>query len=123
MQILVVDDDPLAGEMIAAVLEEEGHQPVLASSAIEGMEKLNEEEAIGLVISDMNMPLVNGIDFFRELREQGNQLPFILLTGDDPQKASEQEAGLDACIMKDFSLDESLPGVLNQVLGNSSRSS
>ena len=118
MQVLVVDDDPLAAEMIAAVLEAENYQPLVAESALEAMEQLNAHAGIGLIISDMNMPLMNGIEFFRELREQGNQLPFILLTGDDPEQARQQEGGLDACIMKDFSLDESLPGVVAQVLSN-----
>ncbi|SFB87804.1 Response regulator receiver domain-containing protein [Marinospirillum celere] len=116
MQILVVDDDALAAEMIGAVLESEGYQPLLAESAIEGMEQLNANPDVGLVISDMNMPLINGIEFFRELREQGNQLPFILLTGDDPKQAQQQEAGLDACILKDFNLDTSLPGLVSEVL-------
>lgn len=118
MQVLVVDDDALAAEMIAAVLEAEGYQPLVAESAVEGMEKLNNHPEVGLVVSDMNMPLVNGIEFFRELREQGNTLPFILLSGDDPEKARQQEAGLDACILKDFNLDASLPGVVKDVLSN-----
>ncbi|WP_404418776.1 response regulator [Marinospirillum sp.] len=117
MQVLVVDDDALAGEMIVAVVEEMGHQPLVAENAPEGMEKLNEHPEIGLIISDMNMPLVNGIEFFREIRQQGNTLPFILLTGDDPEAARQQESGLNACIMKDFSLDESLPGIVRDVLG------
>lgn len=116
MQVLVVDDDSLAGEMVAAVLEAHAYQPIIAASAIEAMEQLNAHPEIGLIISDMNMPLVNGIEFFREIREQGNTLPFILLTGDDPEAARQQESGLSACIMKDFSLDESLPAIVRNVL-------
>ncbi len=115
MQILVVDDDPLAAEMIAAVLDAEGNQVVLAASAPEGMEMLNKHPDIGLIISDMNMPLVSGIEFFQELREQGSQLPFVLLTGDDPDKALQKEPRLDASVLKDFNLDESLPRVLDQL--------
>ena len=116
MQILVVDDDALAAEMIAAIIESEGYQPLVAANAPEGMELLNQHAEIGLIISDMNMPLVSGVEFFRELREQGNLLPFILLSGDDSEQAGRQEPGLSACIVKDFSLDESLPAVIRQVM-------
>ncbi|MDR5898494.1 response regulator [Halomonas vilamensis] len=116
MQVLVVDDDALSGEMVAAVLEAQGYQPVIADSAVDGMAQLNAHPEIRLIISDMNMPLINGIEFFRELRDQGSSLPFILLSGDDPVTARQQESGLSACIMKDFSLDESLPSIVRDVL-------
>lgn len=116
MKILVVDDDPLAVAMIAAVLEDLGHTALLAENAIEAAEQLNADSAIALVISDMHMPMVSGIDLFRELRAQGNTLPFILLTGDSPEGLLAQEPRLDACLVKDGSLDELLPPVVAQVL-------
>jgi len=116
MKILVVDDDPLAAAMIAAVLEDLGHTALLAENAIEAAEQLNADSAIALVISDMHMPMVSGIDLFRELRAQGNTLPFILLTGDSPEGLLAQEPRLDACLVKDGSLDEHLPPVVAQVL-------
>ena len=71
-------------------------------------ETLAADVAIEMVISDLNMPLVSGIDLFREMRAQGVNLPFILLTGDDPEGPRQQEPKLDACLLKDFSLEESL---------------
>lgn len=116
MNILVVDDDPLAAAMVAAVLEALGHTVLQAENAIEAAEQLNVHSDIALVVSDMNMPMVSGIDLFRELRAQGNLLPFILLTGDAPEGLLAQEPRLDACLTKDFSLDEALPQVIAQVL-------
>jgi CheY-like chemotaxis protein len=116
MRILVVDDDPLAGELTSAVLEGNGHEIVLAENGIEATEKLNADGAIQMIISDMNMPMVSGIDLFRELRQQGVGLPFILLTGDEPEGLLAQEPALDACLLKDFSLEESLPLVIADVL-------
>jgi CheY-like chemotaxis protein len=116
MRILVVDDDALAGEMTAAVLEDLGHEPLLAENGVEAMEKLSADAAIEMVISDLNMPLVSGIELFREMRAQGVNLPFILLTGDDPEIARQQEPKLDACLLKDFSLEESLPEIISEVL-------
>lgn len=116
MKILVVDDDALAGEMTAAVLEEAGYGIVLAENAIEAMEKLNDEAGIALIVSDMNMPMVSGIDLFRDLREQGMDIPFILLTGDAPGPLKAAEPRLDDCLTKDFTLETSLVQSINAVL-------
>ncbi len=120
MLILIVDDDPLAGEMCAAVMQEAGHETLLAEDAMSAMTLLNENPAIALIISDMNMPLVSGVELFNELREQGVHLPFILLTGDDPAKVRDQAPLLSGCVMKDFNLDETLPAIVAQVMGSSS---
>ncbi len=116
MQVLVVDDDQLAGEMITAVLEDLGHQVFQAENALHAMELLNQQAAIELIVSDLNMPLMNGIEFFRELNEQGLNLPFILLSGDDPEVLRAKEPGLDACVIKDFSMSESLPAAIEAVM-------
>lgn len=116
MQVLVVDDDVLAGEMTTAVLEDLGHQVFQAENAIDAMELLNQHTQIELIVSDLNMPMISGIEFYRELKEQGSALPFILLTGDDPAKALANEPGLDACVMKDFNMYERLPAAINTVM-------
>lgn len=116
MKVLVVDDDGLAAEMTAAVVEGMGHSAVVAENAIEATEQLNAHSDIALILSDMNMPMVSGIDLFRELREQGNALPFILLTGDEPAGLLAQEPRLDGCLTKDFMLEESLPAMMAEVL-------
>lgn len=108
MRILVVDDDSMAGEMIAAVLEDAGHDVVLAENGIDATEALSEKGPFDLVVSDMNMPLVSGIDLFRSLRDQGEGIPFILLTGDDPGPLLAEEPRLDGCLIKDFTLETSL---------------
>ncbi|MDP2785594.1 MAG: response regulator [Sulfurimicrobium sp.] len=116
MRVLVVDDDPLAGEMTVAVLEDLGHNCQFAENGVDAMSMLAGEDGFDLIISDMNMPLVSGIDLFREIRSQGVDLPFILLSGDDPDGPRAAEPKLDACLLKDFSLEESLPRVIDEVL-------
>lgn len=119
MQILVVDDDLLAGEMTTAVLEDLGYEVFQAENAVEAMEVLNQQPDIELIVSDLNMPMISGIEFYRELKEQGSKLPFILLTGDEPEKILTEEPGLDACVMKDFSMQESLPAAIRTVMSAS----
>lgn len=106
----------MAGEMTAAVLEDAGHEVVLSEDGIDAAEKLNTDCAIEMVISDMNMPMISGIDLFRELRAQDWAKPFILLTGDEPEGLLQQEPRLDGCLLKDFSLDETLPQMMAEVL-------
>lgn len=116
MHILVVDDDPLASEMIVAVLEDQGHQVFQAEHAMQALEILGQQASIELIVSDMNMPLMSGVELFRELQEQGSQLPFILLTGDDPEAARAQEPAIQVCVMKDFSMEETLPAAIAKVM-------
>lgn len=119
MQILVVDDDLLVGEMTTAVLEDLGYKVFQAENAVEAMEVLNQQPDIELIVSDLNMPMISGIELYRELKEQGSKLPFILLTGDEPEKILAEEPGLDACVMKDFSMQENLPAAIHTVMSTS----
>ncbi len=118
MKILVVDDDLLAAEMTSAILESCGFNTCIAEHAVAGLELLASEPGIGLIVSDMNMPLVSGIEFFRELRAQGNALPFVLLTGDDPVTLHALEPALNGCLTKDFDLPERLPALTQTLLSN-----
>lgn len=116
MKILVVDDDAMAGEMTGAILEDEGHAVVLAEDAMGAIECFDADSGFDMIISDMNMPLVSGIDLFRQLREQGLGLPFVLLTGDASEKLLAEEPRLDACLLKDASLEETLVHTVNAVV-------
>ncbi|MCK5682423.1 response regulator [bacterium] len=116
MLILVVDDDPMAAEMTAAIVEDADFQTLIAENGVEALEVLEQNSEVDLIISDMNMPLLNGVELFQELRGQGCKIPFILLSGDDPQAALITEPALDASLLKDFSLQESLVEVIKQVM-------
>ncbi len=116
MNILVVDDDALAGEMIGATLEMLDHNVMLAENGIEAIDHINDHPELNLIISDMNMPMMSGIELFHTLLESGVRLPFILLTGDDPAPLLVQEPRLSACVLKDYSLDETLPTLIDNVM-------
>jgi CheY-like chemotaxis protein len=116
MHILVVDDDALAGEMISATLEMLDHTVTLAENGIEAIEQIENNPNLNLIISDMNMPIMSGIELFRMLLENSVKLPFILLTGDDPSPLLIQEPRLSACILKDYSLDRTLPPLIDSVM-------
>ncbi|CRI64145.1 Response regulator receiver protein [Thiocapsa sp. KS1] len=113
MRILIVDDDPFAGAMAEAILDAEGHDCLLVESGIEALDAVAmEHNGFDLVISDMHMPLLSGLDLFREMRDRGDATPFVLLTGDDPEPLRAQAPGLAACLMKDASLEATLPAAV-----------
>jgi len=116
MHVLVVDDDPLAAELVAAILESVGHEVTLADNALAALETLAATPTIAAVVSDLHMPLMSGMELFRELRQQGAMPAFVLLTGDDPAGVLAVEPALDECLLKDFALEERLPRALDAVL-------
>lgn len=108
MRILVVDDDELAAEMSAAVLEDGGFEVATAISGAVALEVLAIDHDFRAVVSDLNMPEMSGLELFRALRGRGLTLPFILLSGDDPEALRRQEPGLSACVGKDAELETTL---------------
>lgn len=116
MKILLIDDDEMSLELMAAILEEAGYSTLLAENAIAAAEILNSTPDVALLVCDMFMPMINGIEFFRELRTQGNPQAFILLTGNDPTPLMAEEPAIDACLLKDFDLAQTLPQEVARLL-------
>ena len=78
--ILYVDDEPAIGLILQDSLERMGHQAVGAANVPEALGVLERGE-VDLIISDFRMPGVSGLDFLELLREQGRDVPLIMLTG------------------------------------------
>src|SRR5665811_164187 len=106
--ILVVDDDQFTAEMTGVILEEPEYEIILANSGMEALGILAEDTLIRIVISDMNMPGISGIQLFTAIRERGFKVPFVLLTGDESPPL-RLEYPMDAIITKDEDLDVILP--------------
>src|SRR4051794_7048408 len=80
--ILVVDDDSVIRELLAAVLEEESeHQVHVAANGQEALDVLERAE-IDAVVCDVNMPVMNGIDLVRAIRSNPEleRLPVLLIS-------------------------------------------
>jgi len=81
MKVLLVDDDPLFLELSKLFLEDfHGITSDTVESAKEALKKL-ETESYDVVVSDYNMPFMDGIMFLRAIRDQRINIPFILFTG------------------------------------------
>ena len=105
-KILVVDDSNLTRVIISNTLLQAGFHPVKASSGKEGLE-LFEKEHPKLVITDLLMPEMDGIEFSKKLREKSN-VPIILLSVEFNKeiKLRSQKAGINDYLFKDFEKKE-----------------
>lgn len=106
-RILIVDDDRTIRELAAESITLSGHQTFSAEDGFAALNVLRTEN-IDLVVSDVNMPRLDGFELLKRVRNQGNEVPFILLTARD-QKADIVEGfkiGADDYISKPFGLEE-----------------
>lgn len=117
--ILVVDDDEFTAELTGMVLEASGYDVVLAIGGMEALEKMAAESSIKMIVSDMNMPMIDGIQLFAELREQGFKQPFVLLTGEEAAPLRVAHPALDGVLTKDEDLQETLPEMVAGLLTRS----
>ena len=106
-KILVVDDEPGMRDMLVDALTLAGHQ---ARAAIDGFDALKtiRAERFDLIISDVNMPRMNGFDLLQDLREHGDNTPVILLTAraDRGDVTTGLKYGADDYVTKPFGLEE-----------------
>jgi signal transduction histidine kinase/ActR/RegA family two-component response regulator len=79
--LLVVDDEDLVREIIGEALTAEGYAVRTAASGREGLDFLDGEAAVDLVISDLSMPGMDGLTFVKEAQRRRAKLPAIILTG------------------------------------------
>lgn len=103
-RILVVDDDPNLCDMVALALEDAGHDVVTAQNGAAGLRKA-ENADIDLVVSDVNMPGMDGFTLCRRIRDLGITAPIVLLTARDSEidEALGLELGADDYVVKPFS--------------------
>ena len=117
--ILTVDDSPSIRQMVKLVFEEAGYEVHQAVDGAEGLEKAK-AKAVGMVVTDLNMPRMDGITLVRELRKLPTYkgVPIILLTteSDESFKKQAKEAGATGWITKPFK-QEQLLAVAQKVLG------
>jgi len=77
--ILIVDDEEFILENLKYLLEEFADEVYTALDGQAGLDIINSKEVL-CVISDINMPIMNGIEFIKSVREMGNNTPFIFFT-------------------------------------------
>lgn len=107
IRILLLEDDKDLNMLTTSYLKSAGF---LVTSVFNGLDGLNKfgEEKYDLIISDIMMPLCDGFEFARKIREFNKEVPIIFMTArdDKPSKQLGYKIGIDDYIVKPFDLDE-----------------
>jgi len=103
-RILLIDDDASLLDALSLAFEDAGHDVLTAVDGARGLETVKKEKP-DAVISDVNMPGLDGFALCRKLRESGNAVPLVLLTSRDDEidEALGLELGADDYVAKPFS--------------------
>ena len=116
--VLTVDDSPSICQMIKLVLGSAGHTVLTASDGAAGLAKAKAER-VDLVITDLNMPVMNGMAMIRALRGLpsfvGVPIVFLTTESDDTIKSEAKAAGASGWITKPFKPDQLLSVVAKLV--------
>ena len=96
--ILIVDDSKTIRNLVSFILKKEGYKVTMAEDGLDGLEKLYDADDIDLVISDINMPNMDGFTFIRTVREQEiyRNLPIVVLSTEGQEKDIKQGISLGA---------------------------
>ncbi len=119
-RILVIDDEQVLRRSVVEILEREGHEVLDAADGKVGMQLLREQRP-DLVISDLFMPEMDGVELLRQLRRESPELKVVVMSGgayDGQIQLLDVATGLGAAavLRKPFELEE-LVSVVNEVLG------
>jgi two-component system, OmpR family, copper resistance phosphate regulon response regulator CusR len=108
-KILIVEDEQRLADVIKKQLSEAGFTAETANDGYTG-KRMIENNSYNLIILDINLPLINGYDLCREIREKNNNIPIIMLTAfsTPDNKLSGFEAGADDYVLKPFDFRELL---------------
>jgi DNA-binding response OmpR family regulator len=109
MNILIIEDDTRIAELIQRGLQEQGFVPTLAYDGLSG-KKLALQNDYDLIITDIILPKMDGLDLCKEIRMNKPYIPIIMLTalGTTDDKVEGFDAGADDYLVKPFEMRELL---------------
>ncbi|MGN0019568.1 MAG: response regulator transcription factor [Sphingobacterium hotanense] len=107
MKILVIEDDLRVAELIQRGLSEQGFSVTLAYDGLSG-KKLAFQHPFDLIITDIILPKIDGLDLSKQIRERMPEVPIIMLTalGTTDDKVEGFDAGADDYLVKPFEMRE-----------------
>ncbi|MDO9631973.1 MAG: response regulator [Humidesulfovibrio sp.] len=86
--ILIVDDSKTVRNLVAFIMKKEGFRVTTAEDGLDGLEKLYAADPVDLIVSDVNMPRMDGFTFIKNVREQEayRDIPIIVLSTEGQDK-------------------------------------
>ncbi len=118
MKILIVDDDGITRKLLGLYLRGKGYDVSFAENGLDALEKLGLEN-INLVLTDLNMPYMDGIELVRNMKEEPSyrNIPVMMVTteDDEEERFRAMEAGADAYLVKPVTA-ETINGTVRELL-------
>ena len=119
--ILVVDDSETVRQVLQLTLGNAGFRVTEAVDGLDALEKIKEMKALDMVITDLNMPNIDGLELIKNIRREGSHrfTPIVMLTTEssEEKKQAGRAAGASGWIVKPFK-PEQLLKVVKMVLGD-----
>jgi two-component system, OmpR family, KDP operon response regulator KdpE len=108
LRVLVIDDEPPIRKLLRMGLSTQGYHILEAPTGEVALEKLSEDP--GLVILDLGLPDIQGLDLLRMIRGRNESVPVVVLSsrGDEAGKVQALDLGADDYVTKPFGMDELL---------------
>ncbi len=117
--ILIADDSESIRVVVGLALREAGFTVIAAKDGQDALDLLKQNDQVSLIISDLNMPMLDGILFLKEVRKLAKfkYLPFLILTTEsqESKKIEAKNSGATGWIIKPF-VKEKLIAVVNKVI-------
>ena len=110
MKIIVVDDDLIVLQAMKNMLANNGYEVFITTDAQDAIDTIEEEEDYDLIISDIMMPYISGIELLSSIKKVRKDLPIIIVSALDQKEVilTAFEEGAEDFIKKPLNLDELL---------------
>lgn len=112
--IMIVEDDDDLREALAMIIGMNGFRTIDATDGIDALEKLDEGSLPSLIVLDLRMPRMNGVEFLHAVRDtDAGKIPVVAFTGDAGAAREALQAGANICLRKPIE-----PRALMEVIRN-----
>ena len=118
LKILVIDDSEFALDQMAEALDQEKHHILKAQNGKQALEIFSNHRDIAIIFTDINMPVMNGIDFCKELNKANDVIPPIIAVTtevDANYKSIAKELGIVSWLIKPINHNV-LPQIIQQLV-------
>lgn len=117
INIMYIEDDVLATAKLKSILEKYFNKIIIASNGEDAFAQLRNSSKIDLIISDINMPKMDGLEFLEELRKHDTEIPFIFVTArNEPDKMLKAiQLDIDNYILKPINL-QNLLSIIDKIV-------
>lgn len=103
VRVLILEDDAFQRRFLQLYLEGAGFIVEYVENGFEGLKKLKESKPFDLIMSDLKMPIMNGLEFLKEVKKnnQFNKIPIVFLSSIDDDKIKQYAVNIGAsCFME-----------------------